>query len=230
MEKTPTGQLMHLPLNKRVSKEVRHRIVSGRASPGSRLDEQALAVELGVSRTPLREAIGRRVKEGLVEYRPYQGAFVRTFNAKEVRDLYTVRRSLEETAIRLATARLTTARLATLREILDEINGALERGDLAEYGEADRRFHETIAGYSDNATLIECLDRLDLQVRIVRTLANRNPEVVARTALQRPLVLAALEARDADRAVALMGEHIESVAQAVVADVEAGERAVSPRM
>jgi len=230
MEKTPTGQLMHLPLNKRVSKEVRHRIVSGRASPGSRLDEQALAVELGVSRTPLREAIGRRVKEGLVEYRPYQGAFVRTFNAKEVRDLYTVRRSLEETAIRLATARLTTARLATLREILDEINGALERGDLAEYGEADRRFHETIAGYSDNATLIECLDRLDLQVRIVRTLANRNPEIVARTALQRPLVLAALEARDADRAVALMGEHIESVAQAVVADVEAGERAVSPRM
>jgi len=230
MEKTPTGRLMHLPLNEQVSKEVRHRIVSGRATPGSRLDEQGLAVELGVSRTPLREAIGRLVKEGLVEYRPYQGAFVRTFNAKEVHDLYTVRRSLEETAIRLATARLTTARLAILREILDEINGALERGDVAEYGEADRRFHETIAGYSDNATLIECLDRLDLQVRIVRTLANRNPEVVARTALQRPLVLAALEARDADRAVALMGEHIESVAQAVVADVEAGERAVSPRM
>lgn len=223
MAKFPTGRLMHLPLNERVSQEVRHRIISGQFLPGSKLDEQALAVELGVSRTPLREAIGRLVKEGLVQYRPYQGAFVRTFTAKEVSDLYTVRRALEETAIRLATARLTEARLATLRELLDEINGALERGDLAEYGEADRRFHETIAGYSDNATLIECLDRLDLQVRIVRTLANRNPEVVARTALQRSQVVAALQARDPHRAAALLGAHIESVRRAVVADVEAEE-------
>lgn len=227
MEKTLAGRLVHLPLNARVLQEVRERIVSGQVLPGSRLDEQALATELGVSRTPLREAIGRLVKEGLVEYRPYQGAFVRSFTAKEVSDLYAVRRSLEETAIRLATPRLTAERLTTVRRILDMLNDALERGDLAEYGEADRRFHETIAGYSDNATLIECLERLDLQVRIIRTLANRNPEVVARTALQRPQVLAALEAHDADRAAALMGAHIESVRRAVVADVEAGERAAA---
>jgi len=180
-----------------------------------------LALELGVSRTPLREAISRLVTEGLVLYRPYQGNFVRSFTTKEVGDLYTVRRALEETAIRLATPRLTQEQIDTLRGILDRIDRALLDGDLDEYGEADRLFHETIARYSDNAILIESLGRLDVQVRIIRTLANRNPKVVAQTALQRPQVLAALEARDAERAAALMAEHIESVRRAVVADVAA---------
>jgi len=214
-------RLGHMPLTERVCHELRQRIITGGLAPSERLDEKSLALELGVSRTPLREAISRLITEGLVQYRPYQGNFVRSFTTKEVEDLYTVRRSLEETAIRLATARLTAERIDTLRGILDRINRALLDGDLDEYGESDRLFHETIARYSDNVTLIECLKRLDLQVRIIRTLANRNPEVVAQTALQRPQVLAALEARDPERAAALMAEHIESVRRAVVADVAA---------
>lgn len=195
-------------------------IVSWQLPPGTRLDEQGLAAELGVSRTPLREAIGRLVEKGLVEYRPYQGNYVRTFTPKEVSDIYQVRRALEELAIRLTIDKLTSEKLATLRQTLDDIEQAMQRGDMEAVSEADNRFHELIARYSENETLIAQLEALSHQVQLIRMMANQNPEVVARTSLQRPQILAALEARDADLAARLLGEHIEFVRQAAVAEKE----------
>jgi DNA-binding GntR family transcriptional regulator len=215
------GSLGHRPVNQQVYFHILNLVLSGTLAPGSRLDEQSLAATMGVSRTPLREAIGRLVEKGLVEYRPYQGNFVRTFTAEEVSGIYQVRRSLEELAIRSATARMTPERLAEIRGILHDLARAMERGDVDAVGEADRRFHATIARFSGNATLIAFLADLDHQVQIIRSLANRNPEVVQRTALQRPQILAALEAGDADAAARLLGEHIEFVRQTVVAEQEA---------
>jgi DNA-binding GntR family transcriptional regulator len=210
-----------MPVNQQVYFHILNLILSGTLAPGSRLDEQSLATTMGVSRTPLREAIGRLVEKGLVEYRPYQGNFVRIFTAEEVSGIYQVRRSLEELAIRSATARMTPERLEEIRAILHDLSLAMERGDVDAVGEADRRFHATIARFSGNATLIAFLDDLDHQVQVIRSLANRNPEVVRRTALQRPQILAALEAGDADAAARLLGEHIEFVRQTVVAEREA---------
>lgn len=216
------NDLGHMPVNQRVYHHILKMIVSGTLLPGSRLDEQTLATDLGVSRTPLREAIGRLSEKGLVEYRPYQGNFIRVLSVKEVSDIYQVRRSLEELAIRLATVNMTEERLAEVRSILDDLGAAMQRGDLDGVNEADNRFHTTIAEYSENETLIAALNDLSQRVAIIRSMANQNPDIVARTAIQRPQILAALEAGDADLAAQLLGEHIEFVGRAVVEEQRVG--------
>lgn len=215
----------HSTLNERVYRYIRALVIDGTFLAGVRLDEQSLATGLGVSRTPIREAIGKLTTEGLVEYRPYQGNFVRAFNAKQVNDLYEVRKSLESLAVRLAVPMLTDEQVGEIDAILADVHHAREAADMAAYGAADRRFHRVIAAFSENETLIESLNRLDLQIQVVRTVANHDPGVVARTAAERPRILAALRARDAAGAAHLMEEHIEDVRRSVVEQIAASERA-----
>ncbi|HZT98436.1 MAG TPA: GntR family transcriptional regulator [Ktedonobacteraceae bacterium] len=213
-------KLEHYTLNQRIYYKVRELIESGAIPAGAQLDERTLAQDLAVSRTPLREAIATLVEEGLVERRPYRGNFVRTFTARQVNDLYQVRQALEGLAIRLAVPRITADDLEQIRAILDSCQDALERDDMAAYSAADQRFHDSIARLSDNEVLIESLDRLRRQIQLVRIQANRDADVVQRTALERPLILAALEDRDADLAARLLEEHIDGVRSSVVALIE----------
>lgn len=217
------NKLEHNPLNRRIYYKVRELIASGAIPAGAQLDERTLANDLSVSRTPLREAIATLVEEGLVERRPYRGNFVRTFTAKQVNDLYQVRKTLEGLAVRLAVSRLTEEALTQLRFILNETQEALEQGDMVSYSVADQRFHNAIAQLSDNEILLEALGRLQRQIQIVRMGANRDPQVVTRTAIERPRILAALEARDGELAAQLMEEHIEGVRRSVIALIEESE-------
>lgn len=210
----------HQPLNWHVYNDVVRLISSGRYPAGSRLDEQQIAEELGVSRTPLREAISKLVKDGLVEHRPYRGNFVRLFSAKEVFDLYEVRKGLESLAVRLAIPNLTERFVRELQEILGEINDALEAHDLDAYGLADQRFHAAIARLSGNATLINTLMQLSGQVQLIRTMANQDPTIVEITAMERPEIVDAMVDGDVAEAVRLMEEHIELVQRNTIARLE----------
>lgn len=201
----------HQTLTWRVYQDIVRLISSGRLAAGSRLDEQQLADELGVSRTPLREAITRLVQDGLIENRPYRGNFVRKFTAKEVFDLYEVRKELESMAVRLAIPHLTEEAVAQLRTVLAEIESALEVGDLEAYGLADQQFHDAVAQLSGNRTLISMLNQLRGQIQLIRSMANQNPDVVEITAIERPEIVDAMALGDADRAAQLMAEHIELV-------------------
>ncbi len=214
------AKLEHFTLNERVYQRIREFLLAGSLSPNSRLDEQALANEMGVSRTPIREAIGKLTKEGLVEYRPYQGNFLRSFTPKQVNDLYEVRGALEALAVRLAVPHLSDAQVEEFRAVLDAGQAALDHDDLIGYGTADRQFHGMIAAYSGNGTLVESLDRLSLQIQIVRTAANHDPILVRETAHQREEIVAAFRGRDVDAAVRLLTEHIDAVRRSVVAQIE----------
>ncbi len=213
-------KLTHHPLNQRVYQRLQEMLLRGEIALGAQLDERFLAEQLGVSRTPLREAIAQLVKEGLAEYQPYRGNFVRTFTAKQVNDLYLVRKSLESLAVRLAMPKLSLEDTDRLRAILEAVFAALDAGDMEAFAEADRRFHQFFAQAAQNETLLHTLDRLSAQVRMVRTLANRNPDLVQRTLRERPLILAALEAHDADAAARLMEEHIDDVRRTVVGQLK----------
>lgn len=212
------SRINHQPLNQAVFSQLRDLVLSGGLAPGEQLNEIAIAGRLSVSRTPLRRAMSRLIAEGLIEDSPYRGKFVRTFTASEIRDLYEVRAVLEGHAARLAAPKMNASRLETLRGILLELRDALETGDLPRYGDADRRFHEAIAAFSENQTLADSLQRLSSQVQIIRSMANHDPEVVRRTALERPRIVAALEAGDAELAAVLMQEHILGVRGSVTAD------------
>lgn len=211
------SRINHQPLHQAVFRQLRELVLSGGLAPGEQLNENVIADRLRVSRTPLRKAMNQLVAEGLVADAPYRGKFVRTFTAREIQDLYEVRAVLEGHAARLAAAKMNAARLETLRGILAELQDALVRDDLPAYGEADRRFHEAIAACSENQTLIDSLQRLSSQVQLIRALANQDPEVVRRTALERPRIVAALAAGDAELAASLMEEHILGVRGSVTA-------------
>jgi len=210
----------HQTLNWHVYSDIVRLISTGHYPPGTRLDEQQIAEELGVSRTPLREAISKLVKDGLVEHRPYKGNFVRQFTAREVFDLYEVRKGLESMAVRLAIPHLTDESISELRTILGEIETALIASDLEAYGFADKRFHEAIAQLSGNQTLIDLLAHLSGQVQLIRTMANQDPSVVEITAMERPEIVDAMAAGDVARAMALMEEHIELVQENTTRRIE----------
>lgn len=195
-------------------------ISCGALRPSERLDEQRIAERLGVSRTPLREAITRLVRDGIIENQPYRGNFVRSFTAKQVFDLYEVRKVLESTAVRLAIPNLDAEAIARFRSILNDTSDALDTGDLEAYGLSDREFHDTIVRLTGNDTLISTLDRLSGQIQLIRSMANRNHTVVQLAASERHEILDAMEERDADRAAALMEEHIEMVQRSIVSIIE----------
>lgn len=223
------SSLRHLTLKEHVYHRLLNSIISGDIPLGSQIDERKVAEMLSISRTPLREAIGTLVEEGLVEYRPYRGNFVRRFTAKQVNDLYEVRKALEGLAVRLAVTNLSDADLSGLVSTLEDVKIALEQNDLDEFSAADRRFHESIAQLSRNETLVESLNRLGLHIQVIRNIANRDPDVVERTSHERPRILEALKARDAELAAHLMAEHIEGIRRSVVAQVETYERSGTNR-
>ncbi len=206
----------HLTLRERTYDEILGLILSGDLLPGAQIDERALTERLDVSRTPIREAISVLAKEGLVEIQPYRGFSVRRFTAKQVRDLYDLRRQLECFAIRLAVDNVSNAHIAQLEAILNASVAALEAGDMSAYGAHDRDFHDLIADLSGNDALVDMLARLSRQVQICRMVANQSADFAIRAAQERDEILDALRRRDADRAAALMDAHILDVQQAVM--------------
>jgi DNA-binding GntR family transcriptional regulator len=190
-------------------------ILSGELPAGSALDERALTERLGVSRTPFREAVAMLAREGLVDIRPYRGFAVHLPDPKEIDDLYQLRRVLESFAVRLAVEHISNADIAQLEKVLDAAVAALGAGDIEEYGVHDARFHGRLAELSGNDPLIETLERLSLRIQMGRTAANRVAHFAQDAATERDAILAALRARDADRAAELMDAHIAHVQNAV---------------
>ena len=210
----------HQTLNWHVYNDIVDIILSGKYLPGTRLDEISLAEELGVSRTPLREAIAKLVKDGLVEHQPYRGNFVRSFTAKQAFDLYEVRKGLEVLAVRLAIPRLTENAIERLRLTLRNIDRGLENEDLVAYGLADQDFHDTIAALSGNETLISMLQMVRGQVQLIRSMANQDPSIVEITAMERPEIVDAMVEGDVDAATRLMEEHIGLVQRSMTSRIE----------
>jgi DNA-binding GntR family transcriptional regulator len=200
-------------------------LLSGEIPMGEQLDERELSARLGVSRTPLREAVASLVRAGLVEYFPYRGNYVKKWTAKQVRDLYQVRKSLEVLAIQIATPKLSNEDIDNIRKVLSEAELSLRQGNVQTFGEADSRFHSMIVQKTENSTLIDTLRHLSVQIQMIRTIANRDASVLERTTKERPRILNALEKRDMELAAQLMADHIEGVSQAVIMQLEELEHA-----
>lgn len=219
----PTVDIRYQTLNWHAYHDVLDLILTGKFGPGARLDEQLIAEALGISRTPLREAIAKLVKDGLVEHRPYRGNFVRSYTARQAGNIYEVRKSLESLAVRAAIPNLTDEAIGRLRAILTEVSAALAEGDLVRYSLLDQQFHDLIAALSGNETLIAMLSQLRGQIQLIRLMANRDPDLVETTAAERPEILDAMAARDTERAARLMAEHIELVRRHVMRRLGEGE-------
>jgi DNA-binding GntR family transcriptional regulator len=198
----------NLTLWQRVYDHLRAEILDGRLEPGTELAETALSEQLGVSRGPLREAIGRLAAEGLVTVRPRRGAVVRSLSEEEFLELYQVREALETMAVKLAVPRLAPDDLAALEELNRAMDACGERGDLDRFFEANLAFHARILDASGNRMLVELyrqlLDRLGhYRMRSLTLRGN-----LRRSVTEHAAILRAAKRGDAERAAALMADHI----------------------
>src|SRR5947207_1026080 len=153
-------QLENLTLSQRAHAHLREEILSNRLPPGTELQELALSQRLGVSRGPIREALGRLAAEGLVTLRPRRGAVVHSLSSEDFLQAYQVREALEALAIRLAVPRLTAQELEELEALADTMATCAESGHVTEFFEANAVFHERLVDASGNTKLQEIYRRL----------------------------------------------------------------------
>lgn len=169
MEKlTLITQDASIPLRDVVFQTLREYIVKGKLKPGERLREISLADQLGVSRTPVREAIHKLEQEGLVDLIPRRGAIVAKMTEKKIRDVLAVRKSLEALAGRLACEHMTPEKLSRLKEVANEFCISLKMDDENRQAQLDEEFHETIYQVANNQLLIQLLQTLREKMYLYR--------------------------------------------------------------
>jgi DNA-binding GntR family transcriptional regulator len=198
----------NLTLWQRVYDHLRAEILDGRLEPGTELAEIALSAQLGVSRGPLREAIGRLAAEGLVTVRPRRGAVVRSLSEEEFLELYQVREALETMAVKLAVPRLQPGDLARLAELNRQMDAYGARGDVERFFEANLAFHARFLEACGNRKLYDMYRQLLDQLGHYRMRSLTLRGNLRRSVSEHAAILRAAKRSDAERAAQLMGEHI----------------------
>jgi DNA-binding GntR family transcriptional regulator len=191
---------------------VREQVLSGDLEPGAVIAQATLARELGISTTPLREALRRLMTEGLVELDAHRDARVTRLTAEEARDLIEIRRSLDPLAAGLAAERRTREDLALIRATADELLPLRTDPGTAELL-THRRFHVAIYSASHNQMLVQTLDGLWDKADRYRRLAlenGRTEEDLDRTHTEHRAMVEAIAAGDADTAAAVMLAHVDA--------------------
>jgi DNA-binding GntR family transcriptional regulator len=188
---------------------VRDMIIEGELAPGTRVHEGQLGASLGVSRTPLREALKFLASEGLIELSPGKGAVVRTFSAKDVRDSLIVLGDLEALAGRLACENATDADIRDVRAMHDRMMGYYASRDRLPYFKLNQNIHSAIIRISKNEPLAYVHGTLQARLRRIRYIGNEGPEKWAGAVADHEEMMAALEARDGDHLARVLNAHME---------------------
>ncbi|QCI65902.1 GntR family transcriptional regulator [Phreatobacter stygius] len=187
---------------------LRDDIVSLARKPGSQVNEKAIALAHGVSRTPVREAILRLAGEGLIDVVSKAGTYVSRIRLSALAETIVVRKALEEVTVRAAVAHATPSQIIEMRALLTRQAEASEAGDQGAFHLADEAFHETIARAGGFPGIWALVQTVKLQVDRYRRLTLPQPGRMALVIREHKLVLDAIEARDADAAAEAMGRHI----------------------
>jgi len=172
-----------------------------------RLDERQLSQKLGVSRTPIREALTLLEQEGFVRAVPRRGIYVVRKSKKQIIEMIIVWAALESMAARLAVKNATDEQLKELSDLFNEFKDEPLSDHLNEYSEANIRFHQTIIKLSGCNLIAEMTENLFIHVRAIRTVSLRQDNRAERSINDHMRIIAALEARDADLAARLVREH-----------------------
>jgi DNA-binding GntR family transcriptional regulator len=150
---SPSGPIRRTALHDTLVTRLRDMIIEGELAPGSRMHESQLGEQLGVSRTPLREAIKYLASEGLVELIPSRGAIVKRFSGKDVHDMLIVLKNLEELAGSLACETATDDDIARVRQLHDEMRACYDVKDRLRYYKLNQAIHTEICRIADNQAL-----------------------------------------------------------------------------
>ena len=180
-----------------------------------RLDERQLAQDLGISRTPVREAMAQLEREGFVRSVPRRGIYVVRKSKREVIEMITAWAALESMAARLITTNATTDEIAALRSMFATFEDGALRAHLDEYSEADIEFHQAIIRMSGNSVLISLAENLFTHMRMIRRKTIVEKDRVEKSIRDHMNIIEALEARDTARAEDLVRNHALGLAEHV---------------
>lgn len=205
----------YLPLRDVVFNTLRQAILRGELKPGERLMEIQLANKLGVSRTPIREAIRKLELEGLVLMIPRRGAEVAQITEKSLRDVLEVRGALEELAVQLACLRMTPEGVEELKKAAAEFERVLGDEDITVVAEADVAFHDLIYMATDNERLISLLNNFREQMYRYRVEYLKKKEFHAKLLKEHLEIISAIENGECDRAKEVTSRHIENQVEVV---------------
>jgi DNA-binding GntR family transcriptional regulator len=180
-----------------------------------RLDERQLASDLGVSRTPVREALAQLEREGFVRSIPRRGIYVVRKTKREVVELITAWAALEGMAARLATQNASDQEIRALRQMFATFESGAEQANLDEYSEINIEFHQTIIRMSHNQVLIDMAENLFTHMRMIRRKTIGEKDRAHRSIHDHMNIIEALEARDSARAEELTRSHALGLAEHV---------------
>jgi DNA-binding GntR family transcriptional regulator len=212
--------IVRAPLHVQVAERLRILIDSGELAPGTRLNEIELCNTMGVSRTPLREAIRSLATEGLIELQPNRGAIVSIVSQEDVTEILPIMASLEGLGGRLAAVHMDQSKIAQVRKIHNQMISHYKNNEVAEYFETNRLIHELITEGSGNQTLVDTINSLSAKVRRARFTAQMTKESWAKAVSEHEEMIAALEAQDPDRLEAILVQHIETKRATILGSIE----------
>jgi DNA-binding GntR family transcriptional regulator len=196
-------------LHSEVTSRLRNLIVQGHFAPGERINEVRLGEDLGVSRTPLREAIRTLSSEGLLELVPNRGAIVRAFSIPEVLDMLEALAVIEQGCAELACERATESDLELFQTRQEAMVKSYEARDRLLYFQLNQELHGMIVGLADNAALGSVHTEIQAKLKRIRFLGNDEPSVWARAVAEHARIAEALLHRDSRDLVAVLRSHNE---------------------
>jgi DNA-binding GntR family transcriptional regulator len=189
-------------------------ILTGELKPRQRLVEQELAERLGMSRTPIREALRRLEERGLVRILPHRGAIVADISPVDVENIYAVRCHLESLAAQLAAERITPGVIEQVIDLEAAQSGLSASRDVRALMHANDSFHDTIYGATENPCLVEVIQQLRRQVHPVRFNAWSKPDRIARSLAEHREMVDVLRRRDGARLAELTQQHLRVAKEA----------------
>jgi DNA-binding GntR family transcriptional regulator len=205
----------YLPLRDVVFNTLREAILKGELKPGERLMELQLAAKLGVSRTPIREAIRMLEQEGLAVTIPRKGAEVAKMTEKDMEDVLQIREVLDELAASIACEQITAEEMEELKSTMHEFEMSTRTGDVKRIAEADVRFHDIIYQATRNPKLVNILSNLREQMyryRVEYLKDERNYPILMK---EHNEIVEGLSVKKKEQVIAAMHKHVENQAVAV---------------
>lgn len=212
----PVNLESYKPLRELVLDAIREAIINGTLKPRERLMEIQMAEELGVSRTPIREALRKLELEGFIVMVPRKGAYVADVSFKDIADVFEIRAALEALAAGLAAERITDEELEEMERLVVEKTEAITNHDMDRLVEVDTSFHEAIYKASRNERLTSIINNLREQIQRYRTTSLAYPGRMKRSLEEHRGIVEAIQSRDTQLAQQAAREHIENAENSMI--------------
>ena len=210
----PVGPMIELlrtqSLSALVQREIERMIATGELRAGERVNENALAAKLGISRGPIREACKALTQAGLLDSFVNRGVFVRRLELKEVADLYDIRASLAGLAGRMLARVITAEQLAGIALLVDRMDEAVARNDVATYYPLNLEFHDRLVGHCGNRRLAAIYGWVVKELSLFRQTGLTRPGSLAASNAEHRAILDAVRARDPECAARAMEDHVRN--------------------